>query len=130
MYSQILIKVKHLLAEPISFLVNESFACGVFPDILKSAVITLIFKKDDPMIVSNYRRISVLHWLSQIFKKSISKRIILFANEMSVFSSCQFGFRSGMSTVDAIVRLVEFIYDSLNGKSHTLCIFVDLSKGI
>ena len=50
---KILIKVKHLLAEPISFVVNESFACGVFPDILKSAVNTPIFKRTDP-------------WLSQI----------------------------------------------------------------
>ena len=38
--TKILMKVKQLLTEPISFLVNESFACGVFPDILKSAVIT------------------------------------------------------------------------------------------
>ena len=30
--------------------------------------------------------------------------------------------------MDAIVRLAEFIYDSLNAKSHTLCVFVDLSK--
>ena len=33
-----------------------------------------------------------------------------------------------MSTVDAILRLVDFIYDSLNGKSYTLCVFVDISK--
>ena len=92
--TKILIEVKHLLAEPISFLFNESFACGVFPDILKSAVIRPIFKKDDPLIVSNYRPISALHWLSKIFEISISKRIISFANEMSLFSSCQFGFRS------------------------------------
>ena len=61
--TKVLIKVKHL-TEPISFLVNEYFACGIFPDILKSAIITPVFKKDHPLIVSNYRRISVLHWLS------------------------------------------------------------------
>ena len=30
--------------------------------------------------------------------------------------------------VDAIVKLVEFLYDSLYKKSHTLCVLVDLMK--
>ena len=101
--------LKHLLAEPIAFLVNESFACGVFPNIEKRAVITPIFKKDNYLIVSNYRPMSVLHWLSKIFEKSISKQIISFAKKMSLFSSCQFGFHSGMSTVDVIIRLFDLI---------------------
>ena len=79
------------------------------------------------MIESNYRPISVLHFLSHIFEKSISKRFISFADAMSLFSSRKpvwFPF----SNVNSDSKLGEFIYDSLNGKSYTLCVFVDLSK--
>ena len=58
---KLLIHARHLSARPISALINESFTSGVFPDILKIAKITPIFKNGNPLDVSNYRPISVLH---------------------------------------------------------------------
>ena len=73
---KLLIHARHLLARPISALINESFTSGVFPEILKIAKITPIFKNGNPLVVSNYRPISVLPWLSKIFKKVLACRLI------------------------------------------------------
>ena len=78
--------------------------------------------------VSNYRPVSVLRWLSKLFEKAIATTLTDFAIENSLLSLNQFGFRSGMSTVDAITQLTEFIYDSTNRKSQTSCLFLDLKK--
>ena len=109
MPTMVLKKVKHLLSYPICLLINESFSVSKFPDILKRASVTPIHKADSPLLVSNYRPISVLHWLSKLFEKAIAARLTDFAIESSLFSKNQFGFRSGLSTVDAITQLTEFI---------------------
>ena len=60
--TMVLKKVRHLLSYPICLLINESFVMGRFPDSLKRASVTPIHKADSPLLVSNYRPISVLHW--------------------------------------------------------------------
>ena len=88
---KLIILMRHLLAEPISVLINESFISGVFPDILKKALIAPIFKCNNPQIVSNYRPISVLPWLSKIFEKAIANRMVNYAAKFSLLSNHQFG---------------------------------------
>ena len=84
---------------------------------LKHTSVTPIHNADSPLLVSNYRPISVLHWLSKLFEKAIATRLTDFAIKIFL-----------LSTVAAITQLTEFIYDSTNRKSHTLCLFLDLQK--
>ena len=49
---------------------------GTFPKNLKSADVTLVFKKDNPILVENYRLISVLPTVSKIFERIIQKEVI------------------------------------------------------
>ncbi len=54
-----------LLLPHITVVVNMSFETGVFPDALKSAVVTPILKKPinlDPDVIKNYRSIICLSW--------------------------------------------------------------------
>ena len=51
-----------------------------------------------------------------------------YLNKYSLISCHQFGFQKGISTIDAILKLTEFIYRSLNKKLHTISVFVDLKK--
>ena len=60
--TMVLKKVRHLLSFPRCLLIIESFGMGRFPDSLKRASVTPIHKADSPLLVSNYRPISVLHW--------------------------------------------------------------------
>ncbi len=40
-------------------LVNKSFSSGIFPDILKTAKVKPLFKKNDPTLMGNYRPVSI-----------------------------------------------------------------------
>ena len=119
---------KHLLVEPICYLINLSIETGTFPDILKCANVTPVFKNGDCCCVANYRPISVLPYLSKIFEKCIANRITNFIQAKSIITPNQYGFQKGKSTADAILNLMKEIYDALNNKKHHLSIFVDLRK--
>ena len=86
----VLKKVRHFLSFPICLLINESFGMGRFPDSLKRASVTSIHKADSPLLLSNYRPISVFHWLSKLFEKAIATRLTDFAVENSLLSVNKF----------------------------------------
>ena len=48
------------LCEPLKYLFNLSIVKGIFPDDLKLAKVTLIYKADNSSKISNHRPISVL----------------------------------------------------------------------
>ena len=48
---------------------------GVFPDDLKPAGITPIFKKEDSLNKENYRLVSILPHLSKVFERILYKQI-------------------------------------------------------
>ena len=50
---------------------NQSVETSNFPDCLKTANITLISKKNDPLNKLNYRPISILPLLSKVYEKLI-----------------------------------------------------------
>ena len=56
-------------------LINQSIRNNEFPDELKLAYISPIFKKEDVTSVKNYRPISVLLAVSKIYEKIMQKQI-------------------------------------------------------
>ena len=117
-----------ILAQHIVKLINNSFITGIFPQCLKCATITPIYKKDDKHSISNYRPISVLPLMSKVFERCVASRLWSYFNKHSIISVDQFGFQRGKSTLDALEALTERVYSSLNSKEHAACIFVDLRK--
>ena len=85
---RIVIHAKRLLAIPIFHLINESFKFAIFPNILKLAI-TPIYNSNDSKIVSNYKPISILHWLSKVFEMAVALCMTGFANKFSLLSSRQ-----------------------------------------
>ena len=62
----------------LSELVNLSFETGMFPDVLKTAKIHPLHKKDSKIDHHNYRPISLLSVVSKMFEKLIYKRIYFY----------------------------------------------------
>ena len=116
------------IIETICDMVNTSFLVGKFPDLLKCAIITPIFKKADKQVVFNYRPISVLIFLSKIFEKCLFLRIFSFLKKFSIISSDQFGFTRGKSTEDALVALTDDLYGVLDSKQFSISVLIDYSK--
>ena len=45
---------------PITKIINMSIDSGIFPNRLKEAQVTPLLKKNDPLLKSNYRPVSIL----------------------------------------------------------------------
>ena len=116
------------LSPMITKLLNESLVSGVFPDFLKIATVIPIFKSGNREDVSCYRPISIVPLFSKIFESVMSTRIRDFICKSNIISPVQFGFLKGKSTFDAVSSFIEHVYDALNGKKHTVSVFLDLRK--
>ena len=55
-------------------------------------------------------------------------RIYTFFDSQNILSDSQYGFRKGLSTKMALISAIDYITDSLDNKSHTAGVFLDLSK--
>ena len=121
-------KFCNTLAVPVTLLIENSIQNGVFPDDLKIARITPIHKEDSYTEPSNFRPISSLCYLSKVYEKFFSLRLLKFCNKYSVISPKQFGFQSGISTTDALLRLTEDIYSALDNHLHFFAAIIDIKK--
>ena len=123
------LKAAHEQIVPIlSYLSNLCFEQGIFPDALKVAVITPVYKGGDRSDPSNYRPISVLPSISKILEKLLNSRLIKYLSKHNILSPSQFGFRQGKSTEDAILSLTSTIVDRVDKGSKCLAVFLDLKK--
>ena len=109
-------------------ILNISFCSGIFPENLKMARITPVFKNGDKRLMTNYRPISSLPYIGKIFERCMTNRLIKFIDNFSILSESQFGFRRKLSTQDAIVDLLHYIHESLNYKKHHFSVLIDLRK--
>lgn len=118
----------HILAKPISKLVNESFINSKFPTLLKTAKVLPLYKKGDKLDCSNYRPISLLSVFSKIFEKCMHSRIYNFLVKHSLIFKRQFGFRSKHSTSHVLIDLVESVKVELDKGNFACGVFIDLQK--
>ena len=116
------------LCEPMKYMFNLSIEKGIFPDDLKIAKVTPIYKADDKSNLSNYRPISVLSCFSKILERIMYNRLYQYLTENKILYPKQFGFQTGHSTEHAIVQLVDQILESFEYNKYTLGVFIDLSK--
>lgn len=54
--------------------------------------------------------------------------MIKFFNKYKILSNCQFGFRAGLSTEDALMKFCNNLYGSLNSKKISAALFIDITK--
>ena len=120
--------ITSVICYPLCKIINSSFSTGIFPNIFKLARLTPVFKKGDKNECSNYRQISSLPFVSKLFERCMTNRIISFFNKYSLFSEKQFGFLKNKSTQDALLNFTEAIYDSLNSRHHNISILIDLKS--
>ena len=74
---------------------------GNFPDNLKLADITPVFKKKNPFHKVNYRTVSVFLSISKLFEKLMQKQISGYINNYLSLYLC--GYRKGFSSQQALM---------------------------
>jgi len=117
-----------VIATPLSIIFNLSLKNGIFPDELKIARVVPIYKSDSKTVISNYRPISILPFISKILERLMYDRVQSFLNKNDILTKNQYGFREKHSTYMALLKLVDQITEKLNNKQFTIGIFIDLSK--
>ena len=117
-----------LFLSPLLHLLNLSIKQGYFPNELKVARVTPIFKGGDPMEIKNYRPVSILNIFSKVYEKVMYSRLFDFLNKNNVLYNLQFGFRNKYSTSAALIYLVDKIMTALDKGEFVIGTFVDLSK--
>ena len=107
-------------------LFNNAISNSEFPENLKLADVTPVFKKKDPLDKTNYRPVSVLPPVSKIFETLMQKQI----NEhvKSKLSPYLCGYRKGFSTHYALLSLIERSKKILDEKGFGGAVLMDLSK--
>ena len=118
---------EHLFT-PLLFILNQSLQSGIFPEKLKIAKVTPIFKKGEHNLFTNYRPISVLSVFSKILEKIMYSRLMSFITQYEILYLNQFGFREKRSTSMAILTFVEKIRKSLDNKELCIGLFLDFAK--
>lgn len=118
----------HLVAPPLLKLFNQSINQGVFPDRLKIANVIPLYKKGNKNDMGNYRPISLLHIFSKIFEKIMKNHLVTHISTHNIISKSQFGFQKNVSTLSAISKFSELIYQTLDSSHYALSIFIDFSK--
>ena len=81
-----------ILAPALEKIFNLSLHTGVYPNSLKMAKVIPIFKKGDPTSVNNYRPISILSPINNIFEKIIYSRLINYIERSQLLYKYQYGF--------------------------------------
>ena len=102
------------LAVVITYLCNLSLEMGIFPKQLMIALITCLYKAGDPQRFDNYRAISILVAFRKILEKIIIVQLVEYFVANNLLSDCQFGYRSNVSIRDAMLSIVNSLYESFD----------------
>lgn len=117
-----------VLLIPLLHIVNIIFREGIYPNIFKNSIITPLHKGGSKKDISNYRPIAINSNISKIIEKCIKLRLVSYLESFNLLSSNQYGFRQGLGTEDAIVKVIDYISKNLNQGRKCLLIFLDLAK--
>ena len=117
-----------IFGEHTRILYNLSLEISIFPDPLKVARVTPVFKSGDSDNIDNYRPISSLPVLSKLFERLTLNRMLSFIYAKEILSPCQFGFKKGCDVSQAVVKLTSHIIQAFHSKLYSACFFLDLRK--
>ena len=102
---------------------------GVYPGCLKVGRVIPIHKEGPLSDPNNYRLISLIPVIGKIFEKVLHSRLMSFLIKNDVLSKKkQLGFIWKLSTIDALVEVVERICELRYRKQVSHCTLLDLSK--
>ena len=118
----------NLLLNPLLYIFNLSFTNGIFPSLLKGAIVTSVFKSGAANEPGKCRPISILTVFSKLLEKLFYNRLIVFINNQNVLHPHQFGFRVNHSTNLALAHVPSSLISKINTNNPVVLALLDLKK--
>ena len=116
------------IAKGVKILFNKSIQLGEVPREWKRSSVVPVPKSNDTCQTSNYRPISLLSVLSKLLEKHLYKHILKHIESTMPLALQQWGFRSGRSTVSALLDVVHKWLQSMDIGKEACATFFDLRK--
>ena len=116
---------------PLKIIFQNILVTSTYPDVWKLANVTPIFKKGDKQLLKNYRPIiSLLPICGKVFETIIFNNLYSYLNANNLITKNQSGFRSGDSTTNQLLYLVNVIHEAFEDPKslEVRAVFLDISK--
>lgn len=127
-HNKMLIKAVNVLSEPLSILFNRSLEECKFPNELKKAHVTPIYKKGDKHLCANYRQVSLLSCIGKMLERCVQMHIFNSLTTNNLLTISQSGFILKASTTFQLLAIYDDFCKALDDQSTTQAIFCDVSK--
>lgn len=114
------------LSHHLASVFNQCIDTCSFPAGAKNAEVTPVFKKDDNLVMKNYRPVSILPSLSKVLEKLLHKQMLPFLDQ--ILDPRMAAYRQGYSCQYVLLRLIEDWKKALEENKHVGAILMDLSK--
>ena len=127
-HPQLLKRCKVELANPLKILWTESLATGTVPGILKTGIITPIYKGGNRGTPSQYRPVVLTSHLIKICERVIRKQIVEYLEINNLFNEGQHGFRQNRSCLSQLLVHYEGILRCIQEGNNADVIYLDFAK--
>ena len=114
------------LAKPLTKLLNESLASGIFPEEWKRSSVSPIFKKGARSDIENYRCIAKLPTIAKFFEHLVNVNLLEIVRDR--ISLNQHGFMKGRSTASNLTEFVYYAQSGLNVGAQVDVLYTDFTK--
>ena len=114
------------LTYPITNLVNNSISMSTFPDQLKCAELSPLYKKEDNLNKKNFRPVSILTGISKLYESVVNDQLLEFFSRL--FNDLIGAFRKGYSCQSLLVKCIDNWKSALDKQQYIGALFMDLSK--
>ena len=112
--TKLLKPTKQEICKPLTIIINQSIATGIFPEPRKIAKVIPLYRKGDRTLLDNYRPISILPSISKIFERVTFNQIHMYFSWYNLYYNGQYGFREKHSIQLAALELIDRISQELD----------------
>ena len=125
---QMLTLILDELLSVITHIVNFSLKTSLFPSAWKKAFVIPLPKIPNPVLLEQFRPISILPILSKVLEQIVHKQFSSYLNCYKLLSPYQSGFRPSHSTITALIKVTDDIRWAMDNKLLTLLVLLDFSS--